>query len=145
MSERMNKDIEVLLKLSDEIAVGRGCVVEEVPFIDGKVLVDDLDRGGTRRDHLPTAQTPFPSTPTPPKSFDFSRSLENSKNLLDYREYSKYCEYHINFRFCGVKVSKIQVEWKGGWWVIPSSAVCEFLEGGLSRLRGDLFKLVMFA
>jgi hypothetical protein len=47
MSERMNKDIEVLLKLSDEIAVGRGCVVEEVPFIDGKVLVDDLDRGGT--------------------------------------------------------------------------------------------------
>jgi hypothetical protein len=41
----MNKDIEVLLKLSDEIAVRRGCVVEEVPFIDGKVLVDDLDRG----------------------------------------------------------------------------------------------------
>lgn len=72
MSERMNKDIEVLLKLSDEIAVGRGCVVEEVSFIDGKVLVDDLDRGGT-------------------------------------------------------------------------SAVCEFFEGGLSRLRGDLFKLVLFA
>jgi hypothetical protein len=28
---------------------------------------------------------------------DFSKSLENSKNLPDYREYSKYCEYHINF------------------------------------------------
>jgi hypothetical protein len=55
---------------------------------------------------------------------DFSKSLENSKNLLDYREYSKYCKYYINFRFCSIKVSKIQVEQKGdlgGWWVIPSS------------------------
>jgi hypothetical protein len=47
MSERIDKDAEVLLKLSGEVAVGRGCVVEEVPFIDGEVLVDDLDRGGT--------------------------------------------------------------------------------------------------
>jgi hypothetical protein len=28
---------------------------------------------------------------------DFSKSLENSKNTPDYREYSKYCEYRINF------------------------------------------------
>jgi hypothetical protein len=28
--------------------------------------------------------------------FDFSKSLENSKNFPDYREYSKYCEYRVN-------------------------------------------------
>jgi hypothetical protein len=47
MSESIDKNVEVLLKLSGEVAVGRGCVVEEVPFIDGEALVDDLDRGGT--------------------------------------------------------------------------------------------------
>jgi hypothetical protein len=47
MSESMDKNVEVLLKLSGEVAVGRGCVVEEVPFIDGEAPVDDLDRGGT--------------------------------------------------------------------------------------------------
>jgi hypothetical protein len=62
----------------------------------------------TRRGHPPTAQTPFPPTPTTPIFFfDFSKSLENSKNFPDYREYSKYCEYRI-------KVSKIQVEREGG-------------------------------
>jgi hypothetical protein len=50
-----------------------------------------------------------PSRPRlPHQNFpDFSKSLENSKNIPDYREYSKYCEYRINFRICGLKVSKI--------------------------------------
>jgi hypothetical protein len=49
-----------------------------------------------RRGHPPTAQTPFPPTPNPLNFFDFSKSLENSKNFPDYREYSKYYEYRVN-------------------------------------------------
>jgi hypothetical protein len=46
MSESMDKNVEVLLKLSGEVAVGRGCVVEEVPFIDGEALFDGSSRKG---------------------------------------------------------------------------------------------------
>jgi hypothetical protein len=42
----MDKNVEVLLKLSGEVAVGRGCVVEEVPFIDGEALFDGSSRKG---------------------------------------------------------------------------------------------------
>jgi hypothetical protein len=73
-------------------------------------------------DHPPSAQTPFPPTPIPPKFSRFFKVFGKSiKKNPDYREYSKHCEITLIFRFCGAKVSKIQVGREGGlggWWVV---------------------------
>jgi hypothetical protein len=73
-----------------------------------------------------THQPPKPSfrPRLPHQNFlDFSKSLENSKNLPDYREYSKYCEYHINF----------SILWR---WGLQNPS---WAERGFGRLVGDAF------
>jgi hypothetical protein len=51
--------------------------------------------------------------------FYFLQIIENTRNITNIT---------LIFRFCGVKVSKIQVEREGslgGWWVMPSTGLSE--------------------
>ena len=48
----------------------------------------------------------------------FQSLWKNSKNFPDYREYSKYCEYGINFsKFVTLRSPKSKLSGKGVWEV----------------------------
>jgi hypothetical protein len=77
--------------------MGAGRVIA-LPFKEGNLTAMGPSKGQRKElkaMRLPALQHLWP-TPTPPISFfDFSKSLENSKNFPDCREYSKYCEYRV--------------------------------------------------
>ena len=69
-------------------------------------------------------RTPIPQPPTPTllKVMDFLKSLENSENLPDYREYSKHHEDYFLFEVVALLLLNFELGSYGVWglWVNPS-------------------------